>query len=174
MIAQPQADEFAPYYGQYIGRVPEGADVFAVLTQQPDDLRALLRTTGDAQANERPAPGEWSIKEVIGHINDTERIFAYRALRVARGDKTPLPGFEQNDYVEATDFNARSLADLVEEFAAQRQANVRCFQPLSAAEIDRRGTASNNPVSVRALLYMMAGHVLHHVESLKTAYHVAG
>ena len=174
MIVRPQADEYAPFYAGYVGRVPEGADHFAVLAQQPDDLRALLGAVTETAASARPAPAEWSIKEVIGHINDAERVFAYRAMRIARGDTTALAGFDQNDYVAATDFNARPLSELLEEFAAQRQANLLCFRPLSEAEINRRGTASNNAVSVRALLHVMAGHVLHHVESLKTDYHVAG
>lgn len=111
---------------------------------------------------------------MIGHIADTERIFAYRALRIARGDTTPLPGFEQDAYVRATDFNARRLSDLLEEFACQRRGNVLCFQPLTEAEVARRGTASSASVSVRALLYIMAGHVLHHIESLRTDYRVGG
>jgi uncharacterized damage-inducible protein DinB len=174
MIPRPQPDEYAPYYGQYIRRVPEGSDIFSVLSAQPNELRALLQPVSDEQANVRPAPGEWSVKEVVGHICDAERIFAYRALRVARADATPLPGFEQDDYVRATSFNARTLPDLIEEFALQRRSNVLCFQPLTDAELARRGTASNNPVSVRALLYMMAGHVMHHIESLTVDYKVQG
>ncbi len=174
MIARPQADEYNPYYAGYIQRVPDGADLFALLSSQPDELRALLRNVGDERANERPAPGEWSIKEVVGHVNDTERVFAYRAMRVARNDATPLPGFNQDDYVRATDFNARSLSSLLDEFEAQRKANVLSLQPLSEAETARRGTASSSPVSVRALLYIMAGHVAHHIESLQTSYHVTG
>jgi len=174
MIPRPQPDEYAPYYGGYIQKVPEDANITVLLRTQPDELRALVAHLPDEQANLRPAPGEWSIKEVIGHINDTERIFAYRALRFARGDTTPLPGFEQNDYIPATDFNARSLANLVDEFDAQRRANVLCFEPLSEAELARRGTASNNPVSARALLYIMGGHVAHHLHSLRTSYGVGG
>jgi uncharacterized damage-inducible protein DinB len=172
MIPRPQSDEHAPYYAGYIQRVPEGSDIFALLSDQPDELRVLLQGISDVEANTHPAPGEWSVKEVVGHICDTERIFAYRALRIARGDTTPLPGFEQDDYVRATDFNARTVSDLVEEFTLQRRANLLCFRPLTAAEVERRGTASNNPVSARALLYIMAGHVMHHVESLKTDYKV--
>lgn len=172
MITRPQPDEYGAFYAGYIQRVPDGADLFALLKQQPDDLRALLQSVGDEQANAHPAPGEWSIKEVVGHIADTERIHAYRALRIARGDATPLPGFEQDDYVRATNLNARSLADLLDEFEAQRRANVLCFEPLSEAELNRRGTVSGNPASARAMLYIMAGHVLHHIESLETSYHV--
>src|SRR5664279_449021 len=172
MIPRPLADEYVPYYAGYVERVPEGSDIFALLSHHPEGIRALLQNVGDAQANVRPAPGEWSIKEVIGHVCDTERVFAYRAMRIARGDSTPLAGFNQDDYVRATDFNARSLPSLIDEFAAQRSANVLCFQALTEAETVRRGAASNAPVSVRALPYMMAGHVMHHIESLKTDYKV--
>jgi uncharacterized damage-inducible protein DinB len=174
MLPRPQPDEYAPYYGRYVQQIPEGSDIFALLSSQPDELRTLLQSVSDAQANVRPAPGEWSVKEVIGHICDAERIFAYRALRIARGDTKPLAGFEQDDYVRATDFNARSLPDLIEEFTFQRRANVLCFKPLTEAETLRRGTASDSPVSVRALLYMMGGHVIHHIISLKTDYKVGG
>jgi hypothetical protein len=174
MIPRPQSGEYGSYYEGYIQRVPEGSDLFALMSQQPDDLRALLQNVSDQQANARPAPGEWSVKEVLGHICDGERVFGYRALRFARGDNTPLPGFEQDDYVRATDFNARTLPDLVEEFTHQRRANVVCFKPLTQDELMRRGTASSNPFSVRALLYVLAGHVLHHIESLKTDYKVEG
>jgi hypothetical protein len=173
MIPRPQTDEYNQYYAGYVQRVPEGSDIFAVLSNQPDELRTLLQKVSDEQANHRPAPGEWSVKEVIGHICDTERVFAYRALRIARGDTTPMAGFEQDEYVRATDFNLRSLPDLIEEFEAQRRANVVCFKPLTEAETVRRGTASSFPVSVRALLYMMAGHVMHHIESLKMDYKVS-
>jgi uncharacterized damage-inducible protein DinB len=174
MIQHPQPDEAAPYYFNYINRVPQGADLFALLAAQPGELRGLLQAVTEGQANARPQPGEWSVKEVLGHLNDTERIFAYRALRIARGDTTPLAGFEQDDYVRGTDFNRRTLADLLDEFAAQRQANVLCFKALTAAESERRGTASNNPISTRACLYILVGHVLHHMESLRVDYKVGG
>jgi uncharacterized damage-inducible protein DinB len=173
MVPRPQSDEYAEFYAGYVQRVPDGSDIFTVLSGQPDALHSLLGGVSDAQANIRPAPGEWSIKEVIGHLCDAERIFAYRALRIARGDTQPLAGFEQNAYVAATDFNARNLTDLIEEFALQRRANLVCFKPLTETETARCGTASNNPVSVRALLFIMAGHVMHHIESLKTDYKVA-
>jgi len=172
MIQPPQTDEYAPYYAGYIGRVPPGSDLFALLAAQPDELRALLHNVADDPASLPPKPGEWSIKEVIGHVIDTERIFAYRALRFSRGDSTPIPGFEQDDYVRGTDFNRRSLADLIEEFALVRGANILQFRTLTDAESQRRGTASGNPFTPRALLYCMAGHVMHHVESLKVDYGV--
>jgi uncharacterized damage-inducible protein DinB len=174
MIPRPQTDEYGPYYDRYIQRVPAGSDVLAFLNSQPDELRRLLESVSEEQADARPGPNEWSIKEVIGHLCDVERIFAYRALCCARGDTTPQPGFEQDDYVRATDFNGRPLADLVDEFAFQRRANLLCFKPLTEAELVRRGTASDNPVSTRALLFILAGHVVHHIESLKTTYRVEG
>ncbi|MBX3063288.1 MAG: DinB family protein [Anaerolineae bacterium] len=172
MIAYPQADEYGEYYGRYMQRVPTDADLLEILSAQPAELKSLLRNISDAQADVRPAPGEWSIKEVMGHVTDTERIFAYRALCVARAETTPLPGFEQDDYVRATDFNRRTLTDLLEEFSLQRAANMLCFKALSDEELLRRGTASGYPLSTRAALYILAGHVMHHVESLKTSYNV--
>ena len=174
MIARPQQDEYAPFYAGYVQRVEEGRDVLALLGEQADGLRRLLAGVDEAGASVRSRPDEWSVKEVLGHMCDTERIFAYRALRMARGDTTPLPGFEQDDYVRATDFNRRTLASLLDEFEAQRRGNLLFLEALTAAEIDRRGTASNGPFSVRALIYVMAGHVLHHVESLRVDYQVGG
>jgi uncharacterized damage-inducible protein DinB len=172
-ISRPQPDEYGEFYAGYVSRVPEGADLFTLLRQQPDDLHTLLRNISDADASIRPAPEEWSIKEVIGHVCDTERVFSYRTLRFARGDTTPLTGFDQNEFVRGTDFNLRTMADLLDEFAAQRQANILCFQSLTEEETNRRGVASNTEFSVRAMLHIVAGHVLHHIESLKTDYKVA-
>ncbi len=174
MVAYPQTDEYAPYYGTYIRLVPQDADLFALMAAQPADLRALLHAVTDAQASQPPKPGEWSIKEVIGHLNDTERVFAFRAFWIGRGDTTPLPGFDQDVFVRGTDFNQRTLNELLDEFAAQRQANLLYFKPLTPAELERRGTASGNPFTPRALLYAIVGHVLYHVHSLKTDYGVGG
>lgn len=174
MIQPPKSDEYFEYYGGYIRFVPPDADVFALMATQPEELRALLRSVSEAQAEARPAPGEWSIKEVLGHVTDTERVMSFRAVWIVRGNATPLPGFDQDDFVRGTDFNRRSLRDLLDEFAFQRQANLLCFRALTEAEIDRRGTASGYPFSTRALLYILPGHVMHHIESLKRDYHVEG
>jgi uncharacterized damage-inducible protein DinB len=174
MIAAPQRDEYGEFYNGYVRRVPEGSDIMVVLSGQPDELAQLLHGVSDEGANVRPAPGEWSIKEVMGHVCDVERVFSYRALRIGRGDTAALPGFEQDDYVRATDFNRRTLADLIEEFRLQRRANVICFRAFTEEESLRRGTASNTPLSARAGLYIMAGHVMHHIESLRTDYKVGG
>jgi len=173
MITRPQVDEYVPFYAGYVQRVPENSDIIALMSSQPDELQSLLKNVTETQANVHPAPEAWSIKEVLGHICDAERVFAYRTMRIARADTTPLHGFEQNNYVRSTDFNARSLQDLIDEFTFQRRANVLCFKALTEEEISRTGIASNNPVSVRAILYIIVGHVMHHIESLKTDYHVA-
>lgn len=170
MVPRPLDGEYFPYYGNYIGRVPQGADVLDVLSSQLGELQALVSDLSDAQANARPAPGEWSVKEVLGHLVDTERVFAYRMLRFSRDDKQALPGFEQDDYVAATDFNRRTMADLLDELIFQRRANVILIHSLTDEETARVGTASGNPMSARAAIYAMAGHVAHHVESLKTSY----
>jgi hypothetical protein len=168
-VDRPGENEYAPYYAGYIQRVLD-SDIGAVLTHQVSTPRALLATLSLEQANFRPGPAEWSIKEVIGHINDAERIFAYRALRISRNDQTPLPGFEQDDYVRAANFDERSLSDLLEEFELLRRANLLAFNCLSKEASERQGMASGYVVSVRALFYIMAGHVEHHLESLHKDY----
>jgi uncharacterized damage-inducible protein DinB len=172
MVERPQPEEYAGFDASYVARVPDGADVFEVLRGQPDQLRALLQTTWDSEASKRPKPGEWSIKEVIGHVCDQERVFAYRLLCIARGETASLPGYDQDAYVNATDLNARSLAGLLDEFDYQRRANVLCFQELDEFELSRTGNANDSAVTPRALLFLMAGHVLHHLESLQTDYEV--
>ncbi len=168
-IERPDHSEYAPFYAGYIQAVPEG-DIFAILAGQPGVLRALLAGLAPQQADFRPGPAEWSIKEVVGHINDVERVFAYRALRISRGDPTPLPGFEQDDYVRESNFGARTLADLLDEFELLRRANLLAFGGLSREAGLRRGTVSGGSVSVRALITMMAGHVEHHLTSLRKDY----
>ena len=169
VIPRPQADEYATYYGNYISKVPEG-DLLALLATQIGDTLKVLRGIPEARGTHRYAPDKWSIKEVVGHLCDTERIMSYRALRIARADATPLPGFEQNDYVPMGGFDARTLADLAEEFAAVRQATLHLFRHLDPAALMRRGTASGNPFTPRALAYVIAGHERHHVGILKAKY----
>ena len=169
MIPRPAKDEYSPYYAGYIARVPDG-DLCATLAAQLTDTRALVHTIPEARGIHRYAPGKWSIKEVLGHVIDTERIMSYRALRFARADETPLPGFEQNDYVPAGGFDQRMLQDLGEELAAVRLATIHQLRHLDPAALTRRGTASGKQFSVRALAYIIAGHERHHVEILKTKY----
>ena len=168
-IRPPQPNEYAAYAAGYVARAAN-SDVFKALHTQPGDLRLLLTGMTDVQSCARPAPAEWSINEVLGHITDTERIFTYRLLRIARGDVTPLPGFEQDDYILPGKFNARTLSSLLDEFTLVRQSTLSLVDTLDDEMLSRMGTTSNNPTSARALVFIIAGHVAHHIESLRTVY----
>jgi hypothetical protein len=168
-IARPNADEHSPYYSNYIDQVPPG-DILAHLAEQIERTTVLLHGLTPEQAAFRPTPTDWSVKEVVCHLSDSERIFSYRALRVARADPTPLPGFDQEPYVPASGADARPLSDLLAEFAAVRQATLWLFRSLPTEAWTRRGTASDSPISVRALAYIIAGHENHHARSLKEEY----
>ena len=170
---RPGPDEFAPYYGRYITRVRDG-QIVATLREQLGDTLGLLRAIPESRGGHRYAEGKWSIRECIGHMSDTERVFAYRAMRFARDDRTALPGFDENAFVANSAFDQRTLSSLADEFEAVRRATVALFDPLTPDELLRRGTASDNPVSVRALAWIIAGHELHHREILATRYLVAG
>ncbi len=167
--ARPAQDEHAPYYEKYTSRVPDG-NIIETLENQIVETAKLLRSLSEEQAGFRYAPDKWSIKEVVGHLIDSERIFSYRALRIARNDKTPLSGFEQDGYVPAGNFDARSLSELLAEFECVRLATMFLFKNLDEPAWSRRGTASENEVSVRALAYIIAGHELHHVNVVKEKY----
>jgi hypothetical protein len=130
----------------------------------------LIRSIPEARGDHRYAEGKWSVKEVIGHVIDTERVFAYRALQFARGDATPLAGFEQDDYVRCGSFDKRSLSDLADEYEQVRRATISLFANLDQGAWTRRGTANKNEVSVRGLAFIVAGHERHHVEILRTRY----
>jgi uncharacterized damage-inducible protein DinB len=165
----PDASEYIPYYGRYIALVPDG-DIIAQLERQVETTTRVLGGLSAEQAEHRYAPGKWSIKEVVGHITDAERIFAYRALRFARGDATPLPGFDENAYVPAGDFGQRSLGELAAELRTVRAATLAMFRGLSDVAMTRAGVASDAPVSVRAVAWITAGHELHHVTLLRERY----
>ncbi len=167
-IARPESNEYAPYYGKYVSLVPQG-DIVTTLEKQAPETAALLARP-EADGDFRYAPGKWSVKESLGHVIDAERVFAYRALRISRNDKTPLPGFEQDDYVKYGPFGQCSLAALLEEFTAVRRSTVLMFRALDEAAWTRRGVASNNEVTVRALAYMIAGHELHHRQIFRDKY----
>jgi hypothetical protein len=168
-VARPLPDEYAPYYEKYVSLI-SGEDILGALEAQRVQTGQLLAARSEREGNFRYAPGKWSVKEVIGHLSDSERIFSYRALRIARGDETPLPGFEQDDYVVSGGFNTRTLADMAEEFAVVRVATITLLQSLSEEAWKRRGTASDNPVTVRAMAYIIAGHELHHRKILDEKY----
>ena len=166
---KPALTEHAPEFSNYVALVGEG-DIIQTLERQIENSLSLLRTIPQDKANFRYAPEKWSVKELLGHLIDSERIFSYRALRFARNDQTPLPGYEQNDYVRNADFDGRSLADMAEEFSTVRRATIQLFRPLNETEWLRRGKANENDISVRALAYIIAGHELHHMEVLRTRY----
>jgi hypothetical protein len=169
---RPQAGEYASYYDRYISLVRED-DILAALEQQRRDTMLLLSCRSEQEGNFSYAPGKWSAKQVIGHVCDSERIFAYRALRIARADQTPLAGFEQDDYVRNGPFANCSMPDVIEDFIAVRRATVSLLRSLEDAAWLRRGTANQNEVSVRALAYIIAGHELHHRRILEEKYFAA-
>ena len=158
---KPEANEYAAYYEKYISLVPAG-DITATLAAQFADTLKLLRAIPESKGLHAYAPGKWTIKQAIGHMMDTERVMSYRALCIGRGDQSKFPGFEQDGYVANSDFNARTLADLIDEFAAVRQATLQLFKHFTGTEWQRIGTASDNPVSARALAHIIAGHELYH------------
>ena len=168
-MKRPEAGEFAEYYGKYIEKV-SGTDVPGILESERLKMSRLLAGRGERDGNFRYAPGKWTIKELLGHVTDGERIFTYRALRIARGDETPLASFEQDDYVKNGGFAARTLADLVEEFDAVRRASISLFRSFDDAAWGRRGVASQKPVTARALGFITAGYQIHHRMILEESY----
>jgi uncharacterized damage-inducible protein DinB len=169
-ISLPSIDEYAPFYSDYIQRASQRDDLYTALADQIVELHSALGSLSDQQARFKPGPQEWSIKEVMGHLNDVERVFSYRLLRVSRNDNTPLPGFEQEDYVRMAGFDEYSLDDLLTEFEHLRRANMIAIQHMSMEAVDRCGIASGYTVSARALIYMLVGHVDHHMASLHEKY----
>jgi hypothetical protein len=168
-VPRPATDEAAAYYQTYIAEVG-GDNVGEQLVEQLSQVERLLSSLDDAAALSRYAPGKWSIKELLGHLNDAERIFSYRLLRISRGDSTPLPGFDQNPYVVAGRFDERPLLDLVGEFRAIRLCTVALASGIPAPAWSQRGVASENSVTARALLYIIVGHVAHHLLILRDRY----
>jgi len=169
VLSRPEAGEYAPYYERYIALVPDG-DIVSILGEQIGATLELLKGVAESKADSSYAPGKWTIKEVVGHMIDSERIFAYRALRLARNDQTPLAGYEQDDYVKNGGFGERELGDLISEFECVRRSNIHLLKSLSDQSWQRRGLANNNEVSVRALAYIIAGHELHHASVLREKY----
>jgi hypothetical protein len=166
---RPQPTEYAAYYEKYVSLVP-GTDILGVLEAQGMLMAQLLGARSEREGNFRYAPDKWTLKEVVGHITDSERIFAYRALRISRSDKTPIEGFEQDDYVKNGSFNDRTLVDIAGEFSQVRGATLALFLGLSGDAWQRRGVANKNEVTVRALAFITAGHELHHRRILEEKY----
>lgn len=168
----PQPTEYNDYYQSYIDRI-SGRNVIQELIQQGQKTYALVRQLSTQQASHRYKDGKWSVKEVIGHLIDTERVMAYRALCIARGESKSLPGFNQDNYVAKANFDQRSLQNLSAEYDAQRNANVSLFSSFNTAQIEQAGTADGSNISVRALAYIIAGHEQHHLNILEERYEIS-
>ncbi|WP_318503478.1 DinB family protein [Bacillus sp. T3] len=169
MKNQLQPNEYAPYYQPYISLVPEG-DIIQILEEQINETTALLQGLSDEQALLRYAAGKWSVKEVIGHIADTERIMSFRLLSVARGETAALPGYDDNLYVENGKFERQSVIELLENFAAVRKSTLHLLKSLPEEAFLRRGNANGFEVSARAIAFIMAGHERHHRKLIEERY----
>ena len=169
MIRPPENSEYMPYYAKYVALV-RGDDLTRVLGEQIGESLATLRGISEQKALHRYEPGKWSIKEILGHLIDSERIFNYRALRFARNDQTPLSGFDQDPYVSAAGFDARPWTELTDEFEHVRRSTMSFFRGLTPEAALRSGVANNAQVTVRALGYIIAGHEKHHVQVIRDRY----
>lgn len=169
-LTAPAPDEYNEFYADYIQHALKRSDLFSALLLQTGEIQKSLGQLSDAQSRFKPGPEEWSIKEVIGHLSDVERTFSYRLWRISRNDHTPISGFEQDDYVREAGFDKFPLDELLDEFGHLRRANIITIRNMPESFADRRGTASGFPVSVRALIHMLVGHVDHHMASLHEKY----
>jgi len=166
---KPETSEYAPYYERYISQVSESG-VREDFASQPAELRRSLDGLPEEKGTYAYEEGKWTIKELLSHIIDGERIFAYRILRISRGDTTPIEGFEQDDYIATSNANKRSFRDLLDEFEFSRKANVLMLNNLDEEALSRMGTSNNDRVSARALVSISIGHVRHHLSILKERY----
>jgi len=166
---RPSPSEYNPFYAGYVNSVPDG-DVVETLINQQKAVLEWVEKTSAADADYRYAPDKWSAKEVLGHMVDTEWIFTYRALRFARGDQSALPGMDQDQFMAGANFADRSLEDISAEFSGLRTASIRLLTSFSEELLSRTGTASDSPISVRALCWIIAGHCQHHLKILKERY----
>lgn len=166
---RPAEQDYAPYYARYVSLVPDG-DVLRLLEQQGAETQKLLRSVSEEKSQFRYAAGKWSIREVVGHIADTERLFTFRALHFARGDASPLPSMDENVWAKASPAHQRSLASLLDELLAVRASTLALFRSFTSDDLARSGVASNNTVTVRALTWITTGHERHHINVLKERY----
>src|SRR5215204_4661083 len=169
IMNRPEKTEYAEYYDRYISLI-DSDEIVPVLENQLEELAEVFKEITEEKSHYAYAADKWTIKEVIGHLADGERIFAYRALRISRADKTPIEGFEQDGYIENSNFNNIPLSELTAELLYVRKGNLIFFKSLNDEAWLRTGTASDNPVSVRALAYIMAGHIRHHLKILNERY----
>lgn len=165
-ISPPTSDQYHQYYETYIGKV--GKNVLQELTDQPDELKKLLGNLKKSEVNCLHEPYTWTLKQLVGHLIDCERAFSFRAFRIAAGDSTPIPGIDQNMYVDNLDYETASMKSLLKEFRQLRKSNVLMFQRLGLKALDNVGTASDYPVSAKANLFIMVGHVTYHLEIIRS------
>jgi hypothetical protein len=170
-IQHPPADEYAPFYQGYIAGLPEG-DIVEQMRAQEEVLSRLSGAVPRSREDFAYAPGKWTVRQVVGHLGDGERVFGYRSLRISRGDATALPGFDENTYVANSGSTSRSLQDLVDELLLLRRANLHLFSALDEDAWLRLGAANANPVSTRALAFIIVGHVEHHLRILRDRYEI--
>ena len=166
---RPAKGDYSEYYQQYIDLV-EDDNILSVLTEQNKKTQNILNSFLKDKGNYRYAEGKWTVREIVGHLMDVERIFAYRAISIARGEKKSLPGFDQDEYVKNGMFNQRTLPDLIYEFRLLRECNILLFKGLDKSVWQNRGLANDNEVTVLALMFMIAGHEKHHLNILKERY----
>ena len=172
MTGVPDSSEFAPAFARYVARVINVADPLRELTSQRAQLVARLSKLTEEQGSFRYAPDKWSVKELINHLSDAERVFAYRMLRIGRGDRTPLPGFEENDYASAAQSDRRQFSDVLAEWSVVRAATIALASSLPETGWANVGTSNDSPMSTRALLYIILGHTEHHLAVLNDRYGV--
>ena len=165
----PQPDEYFAYYARYIALVPPG-DLATVMRAQIDEVRTLLANVTPQQAEFAYAPGKWTLKEVLGHCADTERVFGFRALHISRGDPSPLPSFDQDKWTPEGRFNALPFAQVLDQWVTARRANLSALEGTPSEMQERRGIVSGNPASVRALYHILPGHVAYHIGLIKRDY----
>src|SRR5262245_58233229 len=165
-MPRPATDDYAPFYANYVSLVP-GDDILAALDRQTSEFLTLINSVSEETSKIRHAPYTWSVREVLGHLNDGERVFGYRALCLARGDTQPLPGFDETAYAATAGFDTIPFRDLAAEFDALRRANTLMLKNLPKEAWTRRGTVWNNPITMNAQAYILAGHVQHHFNILK-------
>ena len=166
---RPASSEYAPFYAGYVALVPNG-NIIDNLSSQLNETKSLLGSISEDQGSLRYAVGKWSVKELIGHIIDSERVFGYRALRFARGDQTPLSGFDQDVFMKHATFDSYKIGELSEEYEQVRRGHVSLYRRFGEEAWQRQGVVNENEVSVRALAYIMAGHELHHLNILRSRY----
>ena len=168
-LPTPAGDEYAPFYAPYIAQVA-GKPIGKILTEQLPALRRACEGLSESEADARYAPGKWSVRQMVGHLADAERVFGYRALRISRGDATPLAGFDENSYVEAGGFDRRPLAELLDDFQAARAANLSLLASFPSSAWGNRGIANGREITLGAIVHIIAGHVQHHLSILRDRY----